>query len=460
MRSQVVKLTLAFLIVVLLGTVLVALLVNWQTRRQFDTFVQEIYQEDYEALYNQLADYSQAHGSWEGVEAEFVQDPPPYPGIEPVTDQQTPPIRLPLTLVDSERQVVFGDRRYPTGEHLPENVVAGGVPIVVDGETVGWVIQDSFGGRVNDFADSPEARFLADLNQTTLWAALGSAFIALLLGIVLARTISRPVKELEEGTRRVAQGQLGYRVSVRSQDEIGRLAGSFNQMSADLARSNELRRQMTADIAHDLGNPLSVIQGYAEALDENKLPGSPEIYQAIHQQASHLTRLVADLRTLSLADAGQLELRPQIINPQDLLEHSVLAYFPQAEEQKVALRLDVPQQLPDIRVDPDRIVQVLNNLISNALRHTPPGGEIRLSAGKDGRWLAIDVQDTGTGIAEEDLPYVFDRFYRGDKVRSPSGESGLGLAISRSIIEAHDGRISAASKPGQGATFTIKLPLP
>jgi two-component system sensor histidine kinase BaeS len=406
-------------------------------------------------LFSQLAAYYQEHGSWDGVETEFFQDPPP----DPESESGAPPIRLPLTLVDSRRQVVFGDRRYPPGEPLAAEIVAQGVPIEVDGEAVGWVIQDFFEGRINDFSNSPEARFLADLNRTTLWAALGSAFIALLLGIFLARTISQPIKDLQEGTRRVARGQLGYRVTVRSGDEIGQLADSFNQMSADLARSKEVRRQMTADIAHDLGNPLSVIQGYSEALDEGKLLGNSEIYQAIHQQASHLARLVADLRTLSLADAGQLDLQLQIVNPRDLLEHSVLVYFPQAEEQGVILRLDMPESLPDVRVDSDRIVQVLNNLLGNALRHTLPGGEIRVSAARDGEWLAINVQDTGTGIAAEDLPYVFDRFYRGDKARSPSGESGLGLAISRSIVEAHNGRISASSEPGQGAIFTIKLPL-
>jgi signal transduction histidine kinase len=287
--------------------------------------------------------------------------------------------------------------------------------------------------------------------------AAGAAVLALLLGIILARTISHPISELKTATQRVAEGQLGHQVAVRSPDEIGQLAASFNQMSADLAQANQLRRQMTADIAHDLRTPLSVLQGYTEALDDGKLPGSSDIYQAMHRQVKHLNRLVEDLRTLSLADAGQLSLHPQSVAPRDLLEHSLLVYAPQAEQQQVTLHLDLPDNLPRIQVDPDRIVQVLGNLISNALRHTPNGGEIRLTAKGQNQHLVLQVQDTGAGIAPEDLPHVFDRFYRGDKSRSQNGESGLGLAIARSIVEAHNGRIAASSTPGQGTTFSITL---
>lgn len=280
-----------------------------------------------------------------------------------------------------------------------------------------------------------------------------------MLGAWLARTISHPITELKTATEQVAKGRLGAQVAVQSADEIGQLATSFNRMSADLARSNELRQQMTADIAHDLRTPLSVIQGYTEGLDEGKLHGSSEIYQAMHKQVKHLTRLVEDLRTLSLADAGQLSLHPQAIASRDLLEHSVLLFAPQAERQEVALHLDLPDTLPRIHVDLDRMVQVLGNLISNALRHTPAGGHIWLSAERQAQQLFLRVQDTGAGIEPEDLPHIFERFYSGDKSRSARGESGLGLAIARSIVEAHNGRISAVSPPGQGTTFTIVLPV-
>lgn len=454
MRSLAIKLTLAFLVVSVLGAVLVALLVNWQTRRQFDNFMYDLYHDDLVDLSGQLSTYYQEHGNWEGLdlEAVVIRDRPSGPGREGHDHW------LPVMLVDAGRQVVYGGSQHQPGELLSARVVNQGMPIEADGETVGWVVLDSFGGGRGGFPDSPEANFLDNLNRATALSASGAAIIALLLGILLARTISHPVSELKAATQRVAQGQLGYQVPVRSQDEIGQLATSFNQMSTDLAHSNELRRQMTADIAHDLRTPLSVMQGYAEALDEGKLQGSPDIYGAMHKQVKHLTRLVEDLRTLSLADAGQLPLWRQAVDPRDLLEHSVLVYMPQAEQRGVALHLDIPDGLPKVEVDPDRIGQVLGNLISNALHHTPLGEEIQLSAESTNHSLVLQVHDTGTGISPEDLPHVFDRFYQGDKSRSADGESGLGLAIARSIVEAHNGRIRAESSPGQGTTFIITLP--
>lgn len=455
LRSLSFKLTLAFLVVSVLGTVLVALLVNWQTRRQFGNLVQELYQDDLVVLHEQLTSYYQERGTWDEVENAIFEAPSPEAGPEP--GRYKP--RLPVTLVDREQRLVYGNHHYQPGETLPPTELEDALPIEVAGQTVGWVTLGSFEGGRNDFAYSPEADFLANLNRTTLLIAAGAAVLALLLGFILARTISHPISELKTATQRVAQGQLGHQVAVRSPDEIGQLAASFNQMSADLARANQLRRQMTADIAHDLRTPLSVLQGYTEALDDGKLPGSSDIYQAMHRQVKHLNRLVEDLRTLSLADAGQLSLHPQSVAPRDLLEHSVLVYAPQAEQQQVTLHLNLPDNLPRIQVDPDRIVQVLGNLISNALRHTPNGGEIRLAAKSENQHLVLQVQDTGAGIAPEDLPHVFDRFYRGDKSRSQNGESGLGLAIARSIVEAHHGRISASSPPGQGTTFSITLPV-
>jgi signal transduction histidine kinase len=278
-----------------------------------------------------------------------------------------------------------------------------------------------------------------------------------LLGIILARTISHPVQELTAATKALAGGDLGHQVPVRTGDEIGQLAQSFNQMSADLAHSNQLRRQMTADIAHDLRTPLSVILGYSEALADGKLPGAPETYTAMHVQAQHLNRLIDDLRTLSLADAGQLSLMRRPVDPQGLLEHTALAYLPAAESRGIAISVEGEAVKP-VSVDPDRMLQVLGNLVGNALRHTPDGGRVILSTARANGYVLLRVQDNGPGIPAADLPHIFDRFYRGDKARSDSA-SGLGLAIARSLIEAHDGRIAAENAPGGGALFTLSLPI-
>jgi signal transduction histidine kinase len=285
--------------------------------------------------------------------------------------------------------------------------------------------------------------------------------------MLLARTISRPVREITAATKLIAQGELGHQVPVRGKDELGELAASFNRMSADLSQSTELRRQMTADIAHELRTPLSVILGYTEALSDGKLDGTPETFDILHDEAQHLGRLVDDLRTLSLADAGELSLNRRPVHPQALLDRAASAYAAQAQGQNVSLQVETQQNLPQVEVDPDRMAQVLGNLVSNALRFTPEGGEILLSAEKRAGRIAerldslfIYVRDNGAGIALEDLPHIFDRFYKADISRQPEqGESGLGLAIAKSIVELHGGAISADSTLGAGTTFTVQLPV-
>jgi signal transduction histidine kinase len=342
---------------------------------------------------------------------------------------------------------------------LNEQVLATAVPIEVNGETVGYSLLPGLPGQGSEVPDSPESRFIRAVRRAILYSLLGAAVIALLLGILLARTISRPVQELTRATQLVAQGDLTHEVPVHTRDEIGELATSFNQMTANLAQANQLRRQMTADIAHDLRTPTSVIMGYTEALSDGVLPGSPEIYRVMHQEVQHLNHLIEDLRTLSLADAGELSLMPQAIAPYELLERAAVAHSIQANKQGVTLHIERPAaNLPLIQVDPDRLAQVLSNLVSNALRYTPDGGQITLSARQAGENVLLTVADTGAGIAPDDLPYIFRRFYRGDKSRPANGESGLGLAIARSIVEAHGGGITAVSDLGQGTSFTISLP--
>ncbi|MFN2221258.1 MAG: sensor histidine kinase [Candidatus Promineifilaceae bacterium] len=451
MRSLTLKLTLAFLFVSIIGVALIAIVVRQETQRHFGQFVLDRYQVD---LLEDLSTYYSENNSWQEFNAIVIREPGHRPGM--IANLYPAPI----TLTDADGQVVYGGRQYQAGEQVPDKELDKAVPVEVDGQTVGWDLFGSVGNQSLQPPESPEAQFLDRINLAILLGAAGAVIIALLLGILLARTISRPVREVTAATHVVAGGDLGYQVPVRTKDELGELAKSFNRMSADLARVTEQRRQMTADIAHDLRTPLSVILGYMEALSTGKLQPTPETFDVMYAKGRHLQHLIDDLRTLALADAGELILNRRPVEARVLLEHVALAYQVQAGRKGIQITVEAPEKLPPLDVDPDRINQVLSNLASNALRHTPKGGRIDLSAEASGTAILLKVGDNGRGIAVEDLPHIFDRFYRGDKSRqqNESGESGLGLAIAKSIVEAHGGRISVASQPGNGATFTVSLP--
>jgi signal transduction histidine kinase len=236
-------------------------------------------------------------------------------------------------------------------------------------------------------------------------------------------------------------------------------------MNADLAHSRDLQRQMTADIAHDLRTPLSIILGHAEALSDGVLPPREETFQTIHEEAQRLSRLIDDLRTLSLAETGELPPIKRLVAPEMLLARAARAYDPQARQKQITISVQSDSNLPELFVDPERLAQVLDNLLDNALRHTPPGGEVTLVARMDPEagpgQIQFEVQNNGPNISPEELPHIFERFYRTDKsrMRREDGGSGLGLAIARSIVEAHNGRIWAESKSGEGVSFVILLPV-
>jgi two-component system sensor histidine kinase BaeS len=447
MRSLTVKLTLAFLLVGTIGAILVAVLVGQRTRSEFDRFLSE---RDRGVLVEALTGYYVSHGSWDGI-GEMLGSTPPLDFYS-----------RGVTLANTDGIIAFSNDARVVGQPVVAGTLESGTPIQVNGQTVGYALFGPPIRRPNDRPDHPppDVAFLDRVTWATAISAGIAALIALILGVLLARTLTQPVRELTAATQAMARGALGQRVSADSHDEIGDLARSFNQMSADLARASQLRKQMTADLAHDLRTPLSILRGYTEGLQDGRLQGSATLYTIMHGEVQHLQRLVEDLRVLSLADAGELPLNRRSVDPAALLERTGLAYIVQAEQHGVALRVEAPPALPSILVDTDRMTQVLNNLVSNALRYTIQG-EICLSASADEQYVRLQVRDTGGGIAAEDLPYIFDRFYRADKSRQrdDSVASGLGLAITKAIVEAHGGTVVVESAPGSGTTFTIVLPV-
>jgi signal transduction histidine kinase len=301
---------------------------------------------------------------------------------------------------------------------------------------------------------------LSAVRSAVLWAALLVAAASLIAAALLSRQLVGPLRQLTVAAERMAAGELAQRVEVRTKDEVGELARAFNQMATDLAAAQAQRRQMTADIAHELRNPLSVIRGNLEAMQDGVYPTDAEHLTPIYEETLLLQRLVEDLRLLSLADTGQLVLVHAGVEIGDLLAGVADSAQAVAQDRHISLRVHAPERPLLVRGDADRLRQVVGNLVSNALRYTPDSGEIAIDARRVGSCAQITVTDTGRGIPPDDLPNVFERFYRGDAARDrAAGGSGLGLAITRAIVEAHSGTIDVRSTVGQGTTFTFTLPL-
>ncbi len=450
-RTLAVKLTLAFLLVGLTGSILVAVIIQQRTRTAFDNFILSREQQN---LAENLIYYYQMNGSWIGV-ADDLARIQTYIPLQPGSMRNPSPDGSPLTLVGSDQIIVYSNQSKDIGEKVSSRDLNGSVALQANGKTIGWLLLTPV--RRTFTSNTPEGIFLRNVNSATLLSAIVAVLLALILGGLLAFTMTRSLRDLTEATVEIAKGRFGKQVKVRSKDEIGELATSFNKMSLDLDQATKARQQMTADIAHDLRSPLSVITGYAEALSDNKLPGTPEVYNILLQETKHLDRLVDDLRLLTLADTGELPLNLQPISPYALIERVAARQAVNADQLQLGLRLDAQHDLPMVNVDVERMSQVLDNLIQNAFRYTPSGGEVRLGSRTVADQVEITVSDNGKGISPEDLPHVFDRFYRGDKSRQNSAESGLGLAIAKSIVEAHAGKISVDSQPDQGAKFTILL---
>ncbi len=311
-----------------------------------------------------------------------------------------------------------------------------------------------------------QQRTLDRINSAVLLGGGVALLAALVIGFVVFRTITHPIDQLSHAAHSLARGDLSARVAATphssrlGDDELTELGATFNVMAGSLQKAETLRRDMTADIAHELRTPLAVMRGNLEAMLDGVYPPDAEHLQPVLNQVHLLTRLVEDLRTLALAEAGQLPLSKRPIELNQLIESTLASFQAQASAQRVTLTATPLDLVPAIDVDADRVQQTLGILIANALRHTPADGSIKVTLRRDATQAIIEVADSGAGIPPEDLPHVFERFYRADKSRSrESGGSGLGLAIAKSIVQAHGGTISATSEVGHGTCVRFTLPL-
>ncbi|NTW12915.1 MAG: HAMP domain-containing protein [Anaerolineales bacterium] len=452
MRSISTKLIIAFLSIGIVSVAVIFITARWNTRQEFIKFLSDQSQNN---IVTNLTLYYQQNGSWEGVEFIFIQgNNRQMPGMGQGQGSRMEMMH-PYLLTDRDGYVIVPNGRFKLGEKLSREQLELGVAITENGDVVGILIPT--GGSFQ--GSQRELEFIERTNLTLLYGALIGAVIALFLGVFLSRTITRPIRELTKATHAVSEGDLTQRVAIRTNDELGELAQAFNKMSAELSRSVNARKQMTADIAHELRTPLSLILGHAEAVHDGVLPPAKENFEIIREEATRLEHLVDDLRTLSLADAGELSINLQTVEPGRLLQEVASLYQYQAQKKNIALELEVASPLPALEIDPGRMTQVLTNILDNATRHTPEGGHILLSAKQVRNMVELAIQDSGPGLPKEETERIFERFYRADASRRrDDGGSGLGLAIAKSIVQAHNGQLSAESEPGKGLRIIISLP--
>ena len=360
-----------------------------------------------------------------------------------------------LRLADAEGRIVFDTSDTQVSGSLTATELSSAIQLKNNGTLVGYLLPES----AMMYSTADEQFLLSRLTRAALVAGLVGAGLALPLAFFLTYQLMHPVRTLTQAARMIEKGDFSQQVPVHGKDELAQLSTTFNNMADSLQKAQESRRAMTADIAHELRTPLAVQLAHLEALQDGIYPLAKENLLPILEQNQMLNHLVEDLRTLTLADAGQLKLDLVKTDLQSLVMREVERFKPQASARQIELHFSSSADCPAIVVDPARIEQILNNLISNALRYTPDSGKIEIALKVDGDKLRITIHDNGPGISEEALPYVFERFYRADRSRSRSeGGSGLGLAIALQIALLHGGTLTASNSPLGGALFTLSLP--
>ncbi len=456
-----IRLVLSFVLVIVIGVVSVAVFANFSASGQFRQYIARQDSVNQTNLLDQLSRYYQAQQNWTGVETVFANAGPRANGNARGAGQGQGLGGPAFVLSDLQYRVIYDGRGERANTTLTSAEQSEALPITVDDATVGFLLINSPGRAALTQA---QQNFL---NQLRVSLALGAGVAiaaAIAIALLLSRALSAPLTQLTRAAQAFANRNWGHRVAISSQgtQEIATVANAFNQMAQSLQQAEQARRTMVAEIAHDLRTPLTVIQGNLRAMLDGVYPLEQKEIATLYDETRLLQRLVDDLRELSLADAGQLNLVIREIDAAKLLQMVSQQFAAAAEMQGVQLNLQIEDDLPLVQADGDRLAQVIHNLMTNAIRHTPSGGSITLTAHQQASALILSVKDTGMGIAAADLPRVFERFYRGNpQSNEPNATvgTGLGLAIAKALIEAMQGEIGVESVEGQGSRFWIRLPL-
>ena len=437
------RLLLAFALAILIAIGATMAFMAWTTRSEIDRFQEYGYTTFGQRVEGILSEYYQQQGDWTGVQSVIEQ-------MEMLRGQR-------MILTDTRYQVVADSEGIMLGtEYSPD--WKGILVTLPDNDAAIGTIYISPMPPAS--LDSPQ-RLWKPIIYTLLWASLVALAVAVLITFFLSRRILSPVKALTSVARSLGKGDFSQRVNFRARGEVGELAQAFNSMAGDLQRAQERQRNMVADVAHELRTPLANIRGYLEAARDGVITPDTETISSLYDEAGLLSRLVDDLQELTLAEAGELKLVRQEQDITPLIEQAARALAAPIAAKQISLSLDLPGGLPAVDIDANRIGQVVRNLMANAIAHTPPQGTVAVTARQLEGAVEVTVADSGYGISPQDLPYIFERFYRVDRSRArATGGSGLGLTIAKSLIEAHGGKIEVHSQEGQGTRFTFSLPLP
>ncbi len=342
------------------------------------------------------------------------------------------------------------------------NILVIGVVILIVWLAIDYLASDYFMKLMKEYNISPSAvhrMFLEATHRTLIWASLVTLALAVILSFLLTRRVLNPLSQMTGITGKIASGDYSARVQISSNDETGQLASAFNQMADSLQRIEQLRKTMVIDVAHELRTPLTNIRGYLEALRDGVVAPSKETFESLHEETIRLAKLVEDLLQLADADASKGSLRRKPMDLLELASRSLELFRPRFAEKEIQVEKNFPNGNYEMLADPEKLAQVFRNLLHNAWQHTPTGGKVRITIEKSPTWIRWVFANTGEGITKEDLPFIFERFYRGEKSRSRQhGGAGIGLAIVKELIEAHGGQVSAESSTDETRVW-FSLPL-
>jgi signal transduction histidine kinase len=439
LRSLRVRLFVAFALVVLVAVGTFSVFVTRLADQRFDEYEDVLQRLQITRMAQWLVGFYEESESWEGV--------------QPYAYEMQALSGTAVVIADASGTIV-GDSRYSEVSGLPPSNWITHSLVGRDGENVGTLylsgertIQEVFRGRLKE-----------SLGLLLVLGSLFGVLVALGVSTAVAGMISAPVRQLADFAQATGRGDFSHRLALRRSDELGDLGEAFNRMAGELDAAFQHQRNLVADTAHELRTPLTNVRGYLEAFEDGILEAA-EAMPVVRDEVELLQRLVEDLQQVAIAESGNLRLQRKEVTVTDLVGHTVASRERALRASGLEVRIEIPEELPPVWVDPQRIGQVLSNILLNAIRHTPEGGAITITARESQGGVEVSLCDTGTGIPEEQLPRIFDRFHRVDPSRSrETGGSGLGLTIARLLVESHGGTIIAENNPQGGSCFSFTLP--